>query len=60
MHFEKNVDELEFKHIKIENGCHRTAWKTNVVGVGLAYGFIEPLESTGLLSVQEVLLQYMM
>ena len=57
MHFEKNVDELEFKHIKIENGCHRTAWKTNVVGVGLAYGFIEPLESTGLLSVQEVLLR---
>ena len=35
---------------------HR-CWVQNVVGVGLSYGFIEPLESTGLLSVQEILLR---
>lgn len=57
MHYAKNVDDLEFKHIDIKNGCHRECWKYNVVGVGLSYGFIEPLESTGLLSVQEILLR---
>jgi len=57
MHYAKNVDDLEFKLIDIKNGCHRECWKYNVVGVGLSYGFIEPLESTGLLSVQEILLR---
>lgn len=47
--------KLEFKLIKIKNGVHDQCWKNNVVGVGLSYGFIEPLESTGLLSVQEIL-----
>jgi tryptophan halogenase len=46
---------LEFKLIKIKNGIHDRCWKNNVVAVGLSYGFIEPLESTGLLSVQEIL-----
>jgi len=53
-----NVDrskDLNFKLIKIKNGVHDVAWKNNVVAIGLSYGFIEPLESTGLLSVQEIL-----
>lgn len=49
--------DLEFKLIKIKNGAHERCWHKNVVAVGLSYGFIEPLESTGLLSVQEVLLK---
>lgn len=48
---------LDFRLIKIRNGVHKKCWHKNVVGVGLSYGFIEPLESTGLLSVQEILLR---
>jgi tryptophan halogenase len=50
------ADNLEFRLIKIKNGCHDKCWEKNVVGVGLSYAFIEPLESTGLYSVQEMLL----
>jgi tryptophan halogenase len=39
----------QFRHIKIRHGCHKHAWIKNVLGVGLSNGFIEPLESTGLL-----------
>lgn len=49
--------DLTFKLINIKNGVHEKCWNKNVVGVGLSYGFIEPLESTGLLSVQEILLR---
>lgn len=48
---------LEFRMINIKNGVHEKCWHKNVVAVGLSYGFIEPLESTGLLSVQEILLK---
>jgi len=51
-------EEIEdFKVIDINNGVFNKCWRENVVGVGLSYGFIEPLESTGLLSVQEILLR---
>lgn len=39
--------------IKIKHGKRHRAWKGNVVGVGLSYGFVEPLESTGLLTTHE-------
>jgi len=48
--------DLKFKLIEIKNGKHKQAWKNNVIGVGLSYAFVEPLESTGLLSVQEIIL----
>lgn len=53
----EQVDALDFRLIKIKNGVHERCWHKNVVAVGLSYGFIEPLESTGLLSVQEILLR---
>lgn len=55
--YSERSKDLKFKLISIKNGIHNRCWNKNVVGVGLSYGFIEPLESTGLLSVQEILLR---
>jgi len=49
----ERVDKAEFRHIEMRHGVHETSWKHNVIGVGLASGFIEPLESTGLLLIHE-------
>jgi len=57
VHNPERSKDLEFKLIEIKNGVHKKCWHKNVVGVGLSYGFIEPLESTGLLSVQEIILR---
>lgn len=49
----ERADAAEFRHIKIKHGVHERAWVKNVVGIGLANGFIEPLESTGLMLTHE-------
>ena len=51
------VDAAEFRHIKIKHGTHAKAWEKNVVGVGLSNGFIEPLESTGLMLTHEAIVK---
>jgi len=48
-------DHLEFKKIKMRVGIHKRLFVKNVCAVGLAAGFIEPLESNGLFSVHEFL-----
>ena len=48
--FVKRVEEAEVRKIDIKHGIHKEAWVKNVVGVGLAYGFVEPLESTALVT----------
>lgn len=45
---EQRLKEVEFNHIKIRVGRHERAWVANCVAVGISYGFLEPLESTGL------------
>lgn len=45
---EERVKDLEFRDIEIRCGRHDRAWVGNCVGVGISYGFLEPLESTGL------------
>ena len=50
------IDNLEFKKIKMKVGIHKRVWVKNVVAIGLAAGFIEPLESNGLYTVHEFLL----
>ena len=35
----------------MRNGEHKKAWHKNCIAIGLSYGFIEPLESTGLVFV---------
>ena len=47
----------EIRHIKIKHGVHKRAWEKNVVGIGLANGFIEPLESTGLMLTHEAIIK---
>lgn len=51
------ADAAEFKHIKIKHGVHKRAWEKNVVGIGLSNGFIEPLESTGLMLTHEAIMK---
>jgi tryptophan halogenase len=52
---EKDVEELEYKNIKMRVGIHERTFVKNVVAIGLSAGFIEPLESNGLFSVHEFL-----
>lgn len=44
----ERVKNLTFKSLNTINGRHDDAWVSNVVALGLSYGFIEPLESTSL------------
>ena len=48
-----DVEELNYRHIDIKNGIHEKAWHKNCLAIGLSYGFMEPIESTGLLVVTE-------
>lgn len=49
----ERAEQAEFRHIKIKHGVHKKGWEKNVVAIGLAMGFIEPLESTGLMLTHE-------
>jgi hypothetical protein len=44
--------DIEALKINIDPGYQQTPWSKNVVAVGLSAGFIEPLESTALFTVQ--------
>jgi tryptophan halogenase len=54
----EQVENLEFVKIPMRIGLHKRTWIKNCVALGLAAGFIEPLEGNGLMSVQ-VFLQYL-
>jgi len=51
------IENSEFKTIKMRVGIHQRPFVKNVCAIGLAAGFIEPLESNGLYTVHEFLLQ---
>ena len=52
---QETIDNLEFKKISMRVGIHDEIFLKNVCGIGLAAGFIEPLESNGLYTVHEFL-----
>ena len=52
---ESEIENLNFKNIKMRVGIHKRTWVNNVVAIGLSAGFIEPLESNGLFTVHEFL-----
>ena len=47
---------VECNHITIRTGRHDRAWVRNCVGIGVSYGFLEPLESTGLSLTQAAII----
>jgi len=44
----KNPKIAKTRIIKFVTGCYRRGWVKNVVGIGNAFGFVEPLEATSL------------
>jgi len=48
-----DISNAEFRDIQIKTGIHEKIWHKNTVALGLSAGFIEPLESTGLVTVYE-------
>jgi tryptophan halogenase len=52
---DRDVESLNFRDVKFRIGIHSRTFVKNVVAIGLASGFIEPLESNGLFSVHEFL-----
>ena len=49
----EKANDIDLKHIDIRHGVQKEPWIKNVCAIGLALGFIEPLESTGLLTTHE-------
>lgn len=41
----------DYKIVNYKSGRYERGWVKNVVSVGLSYGFLEPLESTGIASI---------
>ncbi len=46
-------DETEARHLKMRVGRLARVWEKNCLAIGLAQGFIEPLEATALMIVQD-------
>lgn len=53
---EFDTSECEFKKIPMRIGRHKRSFVKNVVAIGLSAGFIEPLESNGLFTIHENLI----
>ena len=48
-----------FRTIKWKTGRRKESWKDNVISMGLSAGFIEPLESNGILAIHNNLLTFL-
>ena len=52
---DRDVESFDYKLINFRVGIHKRTFVKNVVAIGFAAGFIEPLESNGLFTVHEFL-----
>ena len=43
-------EKIDYSIVDYKTGRYEKGWVKNVIGVGLSYGFLEPLESTGILT----------
>lgn len=48
----KPLDEMTVKSIKFQSGYRQKTWEKNCVAIGLACGFVEPLEATAIILVE--------
>jgi len=46
------ADDLPVRHLKMQVGWRERHWVKNCVAVGLSGGFLEPLESTGIILIE--------
>lgn len=51
-HLNMTDSEQSCRHLKMQVGCLERHWQNNCIALGLAQGFIEPLEATALHLVQ--------
>ena len=51
--FEHVGEEVEYRTVHFKTGRYKKGWVKNVVAVGLSYGFLEPLEATGIATTLE-------
>ena len=56
VHDPHRSEKTEFRKIEIKNGYRERFFVKNVCAIGLSAGFLEPLESTGLLFTHQILL----
>lgn len=49
------INSLQYSHIQMTPGFHEKSWVKNVCAIGLANGFIEPLEATGLMFIGDAI-----
>jgi len=47
------LGDAEIRHVPVKTGYRKTQWKHNCVSVGLAAGFLEPLEATGIALIEK-------
>ncbi|ESQ75913.1 tryptophan halogenase [Asticcacaulis sp. AC402] len=47
-----NAKALDLRHIRFEAGFRTSQWVRNCVAIGLSAGFLEPLESTGMVLIE--------
>ena len=53
----EQLEEYKFREVFFKSGIHKRTWVKNVCAIGLSAGFLEPLESNGLLSIHEFALK---